>query len=285
MSFRNFKGSNSGAGRLSRQSASAHARRVARGLLVRAARRVARPAGRSMTVARMARQLGRIELKGMDTDIVAAVGSNATPILDTTGTNDQIIPLNLIQQGAASQNRIGRKVSLHSLRLIGRVNLVVGTPSNQPGPNLFRMSLVWDKQPSGQLPLFSDVFGRTDQDGVESTQVLDPLRYDNTDRFRVLMDKRIEMNPKFNPNPTTTVNPLSDPQPAYPAPATGQCTYVVDEYIKLNGRETVFSGQSDPMTIADISSGALYLILRSSSGVASSRILITQFMSRLRYKD
>lgn len=266
MSYRgNFKSLSK---KVSKQSSSAHARRVARGLLVRAARRMARP-GRAMLSARIARQLGRIELKGMDTDIVAAL-PNAAVLSNLPEGSTGIIPLNLIQQGAGSFNRIGRKVALHSVRLSGRVNLLVTVADGNIGPNMCRMAIVWDKQPSGALPVYTDIFGRTDQEGVETTQILDPLRYDNTDRFRVLLDRRIELNPGFSS--------------AGPAQSTVACCDV-NEYVRLNGRETVFSGQSDPMEISDISSGALYLILRSTSQATTSRVSVTQFMSRLRYKD
>ena len=77
--------------------------------------------------------------------------------------------------------------------------------------------------------------------------------------------------------------------PCNPVTSTGSgpsTTSVVclDEYVKLNGLESVYSGQSNPMTIADISTGALYLVMRSQyTGVSSS--VTVDGISRLRYKD
>ena len=54
--------------------------------------------------------------------------------------------------------------------------------------------------------------------------------------------------------------------------------------MKLKDLESVYSGQSNPMTIADISTGALYLVMRSQyTGVASS--VTVDGIARLRYKD
>ena len=57
----------------------------------------------------------------------------------------------------------------------------------------------------------------------------------------------------------------------------------VDEYVKLNNLESVYSGQSTPMTIADISTGALYFVARSQLVTASS--ITIDAIARLRYKD
>jgi len=61
--------------------------------------------------------------------------------------------------------------------------------------------------------------------------------------------------------------------------------YRVDEYIKMPDLETVFSGASSPMTIADISTGALYVYFRAynqSTGVSEAQFTGN---ARLRYTD
>ena len=58
----------------------------------------------------------------------------------------------------------------------------------------------------------------------------------------------------------------------------------VDEYIKLPNLESVYSGQSNPMTIADISTGALYLIFRAQNATGNSSVS-TDGIARIRYKD
>ncbi len=192
------------------------------------------------------------ELKGMDTDLTIA-----GPLLTTTSTNVDILPLNLIEPGNGSFNRIGRKAFMKSLRISGGVTYQGNTdPTTGVSDGvIMRMAVVWDKQPSGVIPVFSAIFGRTSQDGTETTSVLDNLRFDNTARFQVLRDKYLVSEPNAGGNGGTTN--IMDYR------------YYCDEFIDLKNRTTVFSGDSDPVTIADISSGALYVIFRATNGVAN----------------
>jgi hypothetical protein len=200
------------------------------------------------------------ELKGVDTDI------SINPVLATTTTNGGITVLNLVQQGSGSWNRVGRKIHMKSIRLIGSMALTTtGTAAIQN--NLARMILVYDKQPTGVLPTFNAIFGRTDQNGDDTlSNFQDPPRYDNMGRFRVIQEWDYDMPVRPNPNGGNVVKHF-------------------DHYVKL-GLETVFSGQSSPMTIADISSGALYLITRAGINTATifANIQSTS-MARLRYTD
>lgn len=206
------------------------------------------------------------DVKGMDTSIgtvVQTLGSN-------TGTNTDIICMNLIQMGNGSWNRVGKKVCLKSLRLLGTVTLRTISPNNSES-NAFRMCVVWDKQPSGNtIPIFSEIFGRTVQNGAESSQIYDPIRYDNSGRFKILLERKYEMNI------------------GYEAANGGSSNYIkhIDEFLDLKNRETIFSGQSVPMTIADVSTGALYIVFRANIDSLVSEITVNDnFMSRLRYTD
>ena len=82
----------------------------------------------------------------------------------------------------------------------------------------------------------------TAQDGVESCpDVTCPLRYDNMDRFTVIKDM-------YMTAPSNTVTSTGS------GPSTTSVVSL-DEYVTLKALESVYSGQSNPMTIADISTG------------------------------
>ena len=152
----------------------------------------------AMSSVRRARSLNASlpEKKGVDT----AIGP-ITTVLSTTNTNGDCFVLNLVQQGAGSWNRVGRKIHLKSLKYCIEGNLVA-TPSGggQLSGSDLRIVLVWDKQPSGNaIPTFDEIFGRTIQDGTESCQFIDPPRYDNMDRFKVLRDKKFSVTPQAIP--------------------------------------------------------------------------------------
>lgn len=213
-----------------------------------------------------ARRLG--EKKGMDTAISFPVITNT--VIDNSG----MIVLNLIQQGAGSWNRVGRKVNLRSIRIRGDITHIqtTGATGNTLG-QVIRCVVVWDKQPSsGTIPQWQDMFGFTAQDGTEGTSMYAPIRYDNMDRFSILRDVT------YNPQPGAKA------QGANPDIVTYYNT--IDEYIRLGDRECVFSGQSNPMTIADISSGAIYFCVRAKTNNGGSiQSSITNMTARLRYTD
>jgi len=213
------------------------------------------------------------EKKGVDTEIAIA-----GDILDTTNTNGDSFVLNLIQTGNGSWNRVGRKVYLKSARIRGvaQLDMLPAVTTSALYTSLIRMVVVWDKQPSGNaIPTYDSIFGSTAQDGTESTDCLDAVKYDEMGRFSVLRDKVIELSPFVID--TTGSSKLT----------SIQCQF--DEYIKLGNKEVVYSGQSTPMTIADISTGALYLYFRqtTNTGGATGNIwrITDDSKCRLRYSD
>jgi len=211
------------------------------------------------------------ELKGLDTLLTQAQG-----IVNTTSDASNVVILNLIPPGTGSWNRVGRKVRLQSLRLRGTAIALSGltaTTSNQRFAPL-RMVVVWDKSPNGAQPVWSDIFGYTPQSGTEASTVLAPIRYDNTDRFSILCDHMFEIaDGTLGSTGGTEADVLM--------------YKTFDKFIKLGGRETVFSGQSATQTIADISTGALYVWFRTvlnDSGTSTWAIDATS-IARLRYAD
>lgn len=237
-----------------------------RGLVVRPSKTVAVSASSMIAAVRRAG-----EKKGMDTPL--SVGA----VVATTNTNDDALVLNLVQQGAGSWNRIGRKVNLTSVRLrgIARHTSATAATSGDLNANGLRMIVVWDKQPSGAaIPTFDTIFGLTQQDGTESATYLAPVRYDNMDRFSVLRDCHITMSPQLWNNEGGTTD-------------AARYDYAFDEYIKLGTREVVYLGQSNPMTIADISTGALYVYFRAEADTAGTNqvAIDADSFARLRYSD
>lgn len=204
--------------------------------------------------------MARGELKSVDFNVNLALGS----VLSTTNTNAGIAVCNLIQPGTGSWNRIGKRITMKSIRyrfvLLNICDLSIGNRNNT-----IRVTLVHDKQSSGNaIPSFNEIFGVTDQAGTESTSsFLDPLRVDNTSRFNVIRDDVV----------------ASDNNGI-------EWEGIMDRYVSLKGLVTTYNGQSAPQTIADISSGALYLVFRGETNAAPSGQWIVQNSTcRLRYYD
>lgn len=211
----------------------------------------------------------RGDLKGMDTQLTIA-----GPVIATTSTNADAFVLNLVEAGNGYWNRQGNKINLKSLRIKGIAQYTYapeGTTDNLYEASL-RMVVVWDKQPSGALPTWATIFGWSAQDGTEASTIVSNLRFDNTGRFKVLRDITIEG--KMNGTPYTGGSENRVLQ-----------EHCFDEYIKLKGKQTIFSGDSDPCTIADISTGGLYVFFRANKSLANiyDWSITSNSLARLRF--
>lgn len=213
----------------------------------------------------------RGELKGVDT---ALTGSTWLNISNTNGLCDV---LNLVQEGNGSYNRIGRKIKLRSLRIRGTVKATLAEEAVTG--NFYgitgRMVVVWDKSPNGaSIPTFDTIFGYTEQDGTEvGVNEFAPLRYDNTSRFSVVRDKCFVLNPVGDNNSGGAQDRMN-------------VSMYIDEFINLKNRETSFNSTANPMTIANISTGALYIYYRADYNTANTTTLnLSNGIARLRYTD
>lgn len=227
------------------------------------------PPNYSLGSAYRSRGLAGGETKGMDT------ANSFNPILATTSTNVGIDCLNLIQTGTGSWNRIGRKTHIKSIRVRGICQhffapvAVTGLTES----NTIRMLVVWDKAPNGgSIPTFDQMFGTTNQSGLESSTFLDPVKYDAMDRFKILRDKTYSSEPGlFNSNGAGNNTSTNE--------------FEFDEYIKVPLLESVYSGQSVPMTIADVYTGAVYILFRAAQNVTGTNTWSASYFCRLRFKD
>lgn len=217
-----------------------------------------------MISAKRLRSTSTSPLRGVDTSLVTAVGG----VLDTTNTNAGIIPLNLIAPGFGSWQRYGRMALNKSVRIRMVLRHALGDVGDTWTSGIIRIALVWDKQPSGTVPTFDQIFGITNSNGVESSSIDSPLRYDNTGRFVVIRDS-FHHTPNAQ-NGTSNSDTLS-------------ADIMYDEYVELRALETNYSGESTPPVIGDISSGALYLIARANTNYTKAQWSIPQGFARLRF--
>jgi len=97
------------------------------------------------------------------------------------------------------------------------------------------------------------------------------LNFDHTGRFRVLKDTVIHSSPMAGNNEGGTTDAVIN-------------HYPFDEFVSLRGIQTTYSGTSNPQTIADISSGALYLVVRAATNTATTNFWsYVSGVARLRY--
>jgi hypothetical protein len=210
------------------------------------------------------------ELKGIDVPL------DISAVVATTSTNDDVILLNPVQRGDAQINRIGRKIRLKSLKL--RIALFWAySDAASTGiidGNICRITTVWDTSPNGAatLPTFDDIFGQEQADGTATSEVLDAVQFSTTSRFRVLSDDYVAFQPKlFNG--------------AGGSADTARDYYLYQKYINLRNAAVDYISTSDPITIANIQTGALYLVFRAQNNVSTKNTItvIDSSFARLRW--
>lgn len=185
--------------------------------------------------------------------------------------------LNPIQQGAGFWNRIGKKITLKSLRMIGQLFWhIVGTVNNSS--QYIRLMIVYDRQNSqsgantNAFPTLSEVISDYSQTGAQTHTALSLLNMTNSERFRVFADIKYSI-------------PLDNNQPVQNNPMgtyDSKGEYNIDRFINLENLETIFKSQTDPITIANINTGALYLIIFNNQDECPYRF---RLKFRLRYED
>lgn len=183
-------------------------------------------------------------------------------------TNPLIQNLVTVRQGAGIPNRIGNKIALKSLRV--RASVQVNANATSPNNQILRWLIVYDRQPNGAYPvvdnLLSDItVGNTIVAGDYQSSI-NPSFYD---RFIVLCDKLL-----VGADIASTL--ITGP--------TEQKGYQIDEFIKLKGLETVFQASTTGSPIADINTGALYLVTWGNIQPRDEPLFMSSKM-RLRFYD
>lgn len=163
--------------------------------------------------------------------------------------------VNSNQTGTGFFNRVGNRINPVWVNAdITLVNLAAV-------PVRCRCMLVWDLQPSGALPVISEIIQDIDATGNTGTTIASGRNTNNSMRFRTLMDKLILMNPA----------------------GVSDSTVLIREIRFLRGLQQAFRASSENPSVADIATGALYVVLFSDiSGASSVTYLVN---TRFRYTD
>lgn len=224
-----------GAGRYKRQAMSRSAARA----VVIAASRGASTRGRSFG-----------EMKHADVNY-AGITLNAT--------NTSVTLLNGISSGVESYNRIGTKIDPYSVYLNFQA---VNNATTAGAWQWLRVALIWDRQPTGTLPTYSEIFQNVNAAGTTSVEGQAGRNSDTTDRFYTIANKELFLTPKDSNS-------------------GGRWMQFGSIYKSLKGLKQQFKGTS--AAIGSISTGALYLVLGSASDDINSIGVWTD--TRFRYTD
>lgn len=210
----------------------------------------------------------RTEIKALDNQ--AAGGA---PTSFTISTTPQFYCLNQPQQGAAFYQRVGQKIEMKSVHLIGNI---VPTGNGTGGNEYLRVMVLYDHQPNGALPAIADILSSYNGAGNISSTSYDGLNLNNRDRFVILRDIRIHI-PQNN-----STAALGD---GVASVIDYGGKYNINEFIKLKNLVAHFKSSTSGLNqIGDLATGALLLVTfgDTASGTAGYAF---NWQARLRYKD
>lgn len=208
------------------------------------------------------------ELKSVDVPVT-------TNIISTTATFNL---LNGIQNGNTFNTRVGNRVQMKSLYLVGQI-----TPNGQNAGSAeyLRVMVLYDRSPAiasgaGAFPAIGTILQDVDNTGATTTTSFSFINPNMTDRFMVLADMRFAM-----PATTAAGTGLTS-DTAQAIDYEGE--YNIKRYIKLKGLESQYITSSNPSVIADVSQGSLIFVTLGSSAAGVAGYSVT-WNARLRYFD
>jgi len=179
----------------------------------------------------------------MGSEIKAIDIPSGNYVFRTPATNTTIL-LNGVQTGAGFFNRVGSRIEMKNLHIRGFIRYTATAVQA-----VIRLLIIYDRQPVGALPVITDFLQARDQAGAATTAGDSEINLDNRDRFTIVRDLQL-----YAPSVTYTAGVLTN-GPNYPG-VDQQID--INEFIKLKEMGTHFKSSSNPATIADISTGALY---------------------------
>lgn len=195
---------------------------------------------------------------------------NGYLFVNSTGS---VVCINLIQVGSSMFNRIGRKIEMHSIRLM--TNLInIAATRNTILCDYLRIIVVYDRQTNGALPTIGDIIQDTEQNATNTTTPFSGLNMNNRERFVTLIDHRITI-----PQANSTAGVLTN---VFPNDVGLQVK--TDEFRRLRGLTTHYKADSSPAVIGDISTGALFIVTLAAQP-AGTELFALDWNVRLKYVD
>lgn len=198
--------------------------------------------------------------------VIASASNWSTAMVDPTAQDC----LNAPVQGNAENERIGRKMVVYSIVVLGNLHLTatIATTLAYPQPHGYFMALVLDKQTNGAQFDPSDVF---DNPGANITNINRPVRnLEFIQRFDVLQTKygTMQSNDHYTESPATGLDTHIQPVAK---------TWKLSHSWK-SGKAFIMTGAGG--NVSNCVDNSLHVICMSTQG---TRTMSMDYVSRMRY--
>ena len=219
---------------------------------------MSRASARSKVIARsrgaISRYSGRGELKTVD------VSNN---LVTLNATNTSVTLINGLAGGTNFYNRIGNKVTPVS---IDADIVMINNSTTATSYQLMRAAIIWDKQPTGAVPAYTDIFRNVTADGTATTGAFTEgftgRNMVTTDRFKTIAHFDAVLMPGNAASGSPWVRRFK-------------------VFKSLQGYQQQF--KADTAAISSISTGACYMVLWAATD--NTDTCGVRFDARYRYYD
>jgi len=181
--------------------------------------------------------------------------NQTTVTLNATTTSVTFV--NGIAPGTAKYQRVGNKVAPAYVDM-----QLTALNNSTTTPLFFKYALVWDKQPTGTLPNYSDIYQDVNAAGTSSTSFFAGRNMDTTDRFITIASEDAYMLPTA-------------------ASSGGKNAIMVRALRSLRGYQQQFKG-TDAL-LGSVGTGALYMVLFANTD--GTQTMTVNFDCRYKYTD
>lgn len=190
---------------------------------------------------------------------------DTTAFVNNVNESGTIVLLNGLLQGTSTTTRVGQKIKLKSVYL--KMLAYGPTQAQQPTlPAIFlRTMIVWDAQPNGTTMVLSDLL--EDTSAVPVT--ISPLNMANTARFKVFYDQTKMLQSQELGTAEIQGAPL---------------VACYDQTFQKMDLEVSYANSNNG-SIADIRTGALYLVFVAFTGSNAVNNADVTYYARIRYFD
>lgn len=210
------------------------------------------------------RRAPRIEVKVVDYPDNATAAQERR--FSTTATFDC---LNALKAGSGFFNRIGRMISMKSIHIRGQI---FKSDNHAIFNDYLRLMLVYDSQVNGATPAIATLLQDRDVDGDVRTNSFSGLNMEEVSRFRILRDHRVPIGLDAAGVANGGV---------YQSLETGDLN--INWFVKLKGLVSHY--QANAGTVADIVTGALWLVTFGRGDPDTESNWKVKFCSRLKFSD
>lgn len=192
----------------------------------------------------------------------------------TPSTTMAIVLLNGTTEGTDAVNRIGRRINMRSVRV--RMSFQKGQqPTAATTPDEIRYALVYDRQPNGAAPTYSDIFQNIDKGLNAESGIYSNPNPVNFDRFIILREG-------FRSYVQLTTASVAT-EDLKQESGNGQ-NNTEEWFVRLKDLEANYVAGAGAGTVADLRSGALWMLFLSNVAAANQGINC-KWTARLRFND